>query len=356
MNRLPHMKILKLIVDNYQSHVHTELDFSGHMDLIIGSSDAGKSTIIRSMLSLLFKDKFYLRNGTTNGYVEVHTDDGTVLRRQKTIKDGVTTDKYILNGTVFRKIGKQIPKQIVDAIKIHLVELNDGSMLNLNVQTQHGGKFLLSDTEYSAGFRARVTSLSGSETLDRASLAASTEYRATKSSITEATDKTLPRLNADLSLHQELLTINDKYKELKLKHDSILRKYDDLDKIKELYSKLSKLNFTTIDYSNTLDKINNVINNLSILLNLNKLNSISKSIIIPQLPSTKKVDDLYMWIITLRELYTTHRSIQKLYMKNMSHSSLLTGWTKQYEELMNSEENCPLCELPLRSSTRHGER
>lgn len=345
------MKISRLVLKNYQSHVDTEIDFDQGLNVILGASDTGKSSIIRAILSILFKEKFYMRNGCSNGYVEIKFSDGSVLRREKTVKkDGTISDNYVLNGVVFRKIGKQIPKQIIDTIKIHPIELNDGSMMNLNVQTQHGGKFLLSDNEYSSGFRARVTSLSGSETLDKASLSASTEYRSIKSLITQYTEKTIPALNEKIQRHSDLLDLNDKYKELKLKNDYVLSLNDKIQKIKNIKSKLDSIKIIKIDLVEPISKMKQVLNKLSTILLLRLLNSNNKKFEkIEKLPSLDTVDTHYMLMNKIKTLYTTCRQINKTAMQNMSYRSLYEGWKKQYDDLVADGTNCPLCEQPLRS-------
>jgi len=49
--------ISKLIIKNYRSINHVDIDFQNGMNLIMGKNNAGKSNII-SALNLLFGDKY----------------------------------------------------------------------------------------------------------------------------------------------------------------------------------------------------------------------------------------------------------------------------------------------------------
>ena len=42
--------IKKLIIENYQSHKRTEIDFSDGVNAVIGRTDVGKSAIMRALI------------------------------------------------------------------------------------------------------------------------------------------------------------------------------------------------------------------------------------------------------------------------------------------------------------------
>jgi ABC-type transporter Mla maintaining outer membrane lipid asymmetry ATPase subunit MlaF len=50
------VNIKKLIIENFQSHKYTEVDFSEGFNIIFGPSDYGKSAIIRALRWVLYNE------------------------------------------------------------------------------------------------------------------------------------------------------------------------------------------------------------------------------------------------------------------------------------------------------------
>jgi DNA repair protein SbcC/Rad50 len=136
--------IKSLHITNFQPHEDTILDFSNGVNVIIGSSDSGKTSIIRSIRKVVWNrpsgDSF-CSNWGGETKIQLQTEDGSVTW----LKDKM--DKYILetggvrqgdkrNKTEFKAIGTGVPEEISRFLNINEV----------NLQSQLDSPFLLSET------------------------------------------------------------------------------------------------------------------------------------------------------------------------------------------------------------------
>lgn len=127
--------INQLIIENYQSHRKSELNFDPGVNIIIGDSDSGKSAVIRAI-----KQVFYNKPGGDDyrswwggdTEITIKTDDDQVVRRVKTNSENL----YYLNDTRFAAFGSDIPEEIKQALNIN----------DTNLQNQLDAPFLLSKT------------------------------------------------------------------------------------------------------------------------------------------------------------------------------------------------------------------
>lgn len=149
--------ITNLKIKNFQSHKNTEISFDPGVNVILGSSDSGKSSVLRALL-------WVIRNRPTgdgvrnwdskksdNVDVTIETSDGHCITKQRS--DGKAV--YILNGSKFEAFKQDVPSEIEAAFNIS----------EINAQTQHEDYFLLKD---SPGEVARkLNEFTGLDIIDR---------------------------------------------------------------------------------------------------------------------------------------------------------------------------------------------
>lgn len=108
--------ITQVKLKNFQDHADTTVDFTNGINLIVGSSDAGKSAILRA-INLVFHNNFkrdtYIRHGEKECSVSVKFSDGVEVTRIK----GEDVNSYLLTdaeGNIhsFPKVGTGIPDEI----------------------------------------------------------------------------------------------------------------------------------------------------------------------------------------------------------------------------------------------------
>lgn len=108
--------ITQVKLKNFQDHADTTIDFTNGINLIVGSSDAGKSAILRA-INLVFHNNYkrdsYIRHGEKECSVSVKFSDGVEVTRIK----GEDVNSYLLadaEGNIhsFPKVGTGIPDEI----------------------------------------------------------------------------------------------------------------------------------------------------------------------------------------------------------------------------------------------------
>lgn len=126
--------IEKAVIQNFQSHKHTLLEFHKGMNVIVGESDSGKSAILRALI-------FAIKNKSIKGMsswwggntsVDIQVKEGTITR----IKTEKGANVYELDDTDFVAFNKDIPEEIEKALR----------MDDINIQSQHDVSFLISET------------------------------------------------------------------------------------------------------------------------------------------------------------------------------------------------------------------
>ena len=128
----------KLIVDNFQSHEHSELEFAPGVNVIIGQSDCGKSAIMRAFDWVTTNkpsgDAFRSSFSEEDTAVALELDSGQVDRIR-----GKGINSYVMEGQdEFKAFGQDVPEPITALLNLGEV----------NVEHQLKGKpfFLLDDT------------------------------------------------------------------------------------------------------------------------------------------------------------------------------------------------------------------
>lgn len=141
--------IKKLIINNFQSHKYSELEFGQDLNVIIGPSDSGKTSIIRALKWVLYNEPsgdFFIREGENEVNVTIILSDNTILKRYRTkSKNGyqlITSDGKEL---IFEGIGTSVPKEITDITGISKILLDGDHSNAINLGEQLEGPFLLSE-------------------------------------------------------------------------------------------------------------------------------------------------------------------------------------------------------------------
>lgn len=134
--------IEKLELKNFQSHESSALEFHPGLNVIIGTSDSGKSAVLRSlywainnrplgtsMVSHWNLDEKGSIIGQTFSAVQVN---GKMVKRQKSKE----ANEYLVDGVSMEALGTEVPATIYDILNIQEV----------NVQKQMDAPFLLSES------------------------------------------------------------------------------------------------------------------------------------------------------------------------------------------------------------------
>lgn len=131
------MSIKTISIQNFQSHKDTTIDFDPGVNFIVGSSDSGKSSIIRALLWSIYNrplgDQFksWFSKEKESVEVGIEFDNGFVIKERKNSKN-----IYNVNGNILEAIKSDIPDELENLI----------NLADYNIQTQYQSYFLLQET------------------------------------------------------------------------------------------------------------------------------------------------------------------------------------------------------------------
>jgi exonuclease SbcC len=163
------LHLTKVILENFQSHSYSEFSLDKNLNVIVGISNQGKTSLVRALSLVLFNqwDKSWVSNGEKFCKITLITSEGITVTREK----GDKINKYILefnNGMqqVYENFGVSVPEAVQKALRIHEVQIDSKDSINLNLSTQLENLFLLSQPN---SYKAKVFGkLSGAHILDSA--------------------------------------------------------------------------------------------------------------------------------------------------------------------------------------------
>lgn len=126
--------IKSLSIQGFQSHLDTTMEFSPGVNVIVGTSDSGKSAIFRSLQWAATNKPggtAFLNWKTTEAHVTVETDDKHRIERKRG-----KSNLYLLDGKKNEAFRTDVPPDIVEALNLS----------DVNWQAQHDGPFLVGET------------------------------------------------------------------------------------------------------------------------------------------------------------------------------------------------------------------
>ena len=138
--------IKKLTIHNFQAHKDTELDFVPGINVIVGSSDNGKSSIPRAFEWVRTNRPLgtgFLRLGMADSdvcSVVVEIADRKLRSTVKRVR-GKRQNEYTVGNDTMKAIGSDVPQQVADTL----------SLEDLNVQHQLSPHFLILDSPGAVG-------------------------------------------------------------------------------------------------------------------------------------------------------------------------------------------------------------
>ena len=279
------MNIQSITLTNFQKHSNLHLEFNEGVNIIYGSSDAGKSCIRRAVSFLFFGEPHsdaIRKIGTKQTSVKALLSSGWEVERIKSAsinrvilrKDGVEK--------TFDAIGANIPEEVKAVLEVRDLEI-DKETINLNIAKQLTLPFLY---DKPATFRAKIFSmLTGNDLIDK---------------VVQNFNKELLSISRDSKVETEFIEKNEP--QLKDLEKTIVEKkniYVNLSKkvneIKDNYKKFNELQ----QISSRLTTIQEGVDNCK-----SELSKYSKYI------DSNKLEDLRAKIKRVETLKTAHTSLR----------------------------------------------
>lgn len=210
--------IVKMKVDNFQSHEHSELVFRKGLNVIVGPSDFGKSALVRALRWLFYNEPRganFIRVGARTCRVSVEMGDGTKITRLRTTSG---KNQYLLQRPgeeeqVYEGFGNEIPQEIINASGVMQVMVDERNKIELNMGAQLEGPFLLTEN---GSVRAKmIGQLGGVHIIDWAQKSTITDLR---------------------RLHEEEGNLSNRLSQV----ETSLKEYEDLDDIESQLQKTDR--------------------------------------------------------------------------------------------------------------------
>ncbi|MDY7222929.1 AAA family ATPase [Halalkalibacterium halodurans] len=157
-------------LENFQSHLDTVIEFGEGMNVIVGESDSGKTSILRAIRWALFnlpRGTDFMRAGADFVRVRVTFTDGTTIVRERT----PSKNRYVIKrpeeeDLILEGFGIHVPQEVLDAHGMKPLRIDRDHEIQLHVAQQLDGPFLLDQT---GAIRAKaIGRISGAHFLDMA--------------------------------------------------------------------------------------------------------------------------------------------------------------------------------------------
>lgn len=148
-------KITKVILDNFQAHQHTEVSFDDGLNIIVGESNNGKTSILRGIMWVINNQPLgtdFIMAGQDSCYVRIEYDDGTFIERGRTLKDtgyykvGFIDENGNLQHQMYRGFTNAVPVEVANVHQMPKVNITKDIETHLNVLSQLDGPFLLTES------------------------------------------------------------------------------------------------------------------------------------------------------------------------------------------------------------------
>ena len=218
----PQRYITKVRVENFQSHEDTEFDLSPGINLIVGSSEAGKSALLRAINFALHNEPRgddFVRMERDETRVHIWWNDGCYLCRIKGESRNavlITDQDGYQQG--FEKIGTSLPSEALKVLGYPPIDSESGPIAYAD---QHQPLFLV--TLSASELPRTISRLTGIDDFEDAAEALNKEANAANRKIKDST-KRLEKYDTDLKAFQGL---DDKLKHLETM-DELAEQIDDI--------------------------------------------------------------------------------------------------------------------------------
>jgi exonuclease SbcC len=249
-------KIKRILIENFQSHENTVLDFADGLNVIVGPSDQGKSAVIRALKWVLYNEPRgidFIRHGASMAHVTVELDNGSSITRERS----KTKNRYIIASEGEEKIilegfGNDVPEEVIKAHGMPKVLLDNDMSSCLNIGDQLEAPFLLSE---SGSVRAKaIGRLTGLHIIDKAIRDCNNDLRK-ETQNRDRLGKEMQEVDLSLEGYRQLDELEAAMAQTVVKINEARLKIERMGKIEKRASELEKIN---LEQENVIKIISNL--------------------------------------------------------------------------------------------------
>lgn len=348
---------------NFQSHKYSLLEFSPGVNIVKGTSNSGKSSIVRALKWLIvnrptgdsFKSHWAKKKDELSiGCELTNPDSDSFVSRKKDSKENA----YTTEGETFSAIKFSIPEEIQTILRMN----------ELNIQSQHDGYFLLQDTPGEVG--KRLNEVAGLSIIDEVTKKITTlinrnkvildktkeELTLTKEILEELSflDKAKPlieEINGCIETGRELKAKSRLLETTYLAASEVEEELTDLKQFLKVEPLFSALNFTIL----SLEKISQERKNLDFILTdrikcqeMIDENTEWLAVEGSQKELEAKIENLKKQHSIRVNLKSITSAIEKELERIHTEDMTLKSKTEEYEQTLLAAKICPLCGQPIK--------
>lgn len=349
--------ISKLILNNFQQWKTGLIEFKPGLNILIGNTESGKSTLFRAIGSILTgkMPEDYIRKGTKGCEVEVQFSDGSIFKRSRNKKDNIAN----ANGVIFERVGKEIPFEYFNKLGKTSIEFGSKE-LSLCSYSQFEPHFFITLSDYDKS--KLIGTICGIDIVDKLVDSINKDIRSNNANIKFLENKIKEQTEQKEIKETEFKVLDEKHTKLYLLINNLKDDFKRLENLSKLSENLFLLNNSTksaetelnclklkfnqfnSEKTNQLQKLTDLKTkfcNISTEINknnleLNKLKSIENI----DVSKANLLDDLMFLKQKLTEYKNKTLEINEDLMKTDKHIEFLEI---EKRTLLADYDKCPLC-------------
>ena len=229
-----------IIIQNFQSHKDSYLEFSSNVTAICGLNNHGKSAIFKALQKVVRDNPdgtTFIRDGEKECDISITTDKGIVLRKIRNDRSD-EANMYIANNLPFAKFARTgIPVEVKDILDISEIQTFTDIDTDLNFQTQFDELFLIQGDGLTSKRGKILGKTTGIDIVAKAIQIAAAEERSKTIKKNDYVDE-LNKIESNLLLYEKIDSISEASKIVENKLILSRGKQDQLNNLKDIYQKL----------------------------------------------------------------------------------------------------------------------
>lgn len=352
------MKHIKtLILDNFQQWKSGKITFTEGLNVIVGNTESGKSTLFRAINSILTgkMPEDYIRKATKGCEVKVEFGDNTTFRRLRNKKDNIAD----ANGLIFERVGKEIPSEYFNRLGKTSIQFGSKE-LSLCSYSQFEPHFFITLSDYDKS--KLIGTICGIDIVDKLVDSINKDIRSNNSNV-KFLEEQIKQENEQFKLKEpeyklldnkvrlnesKLLTLQDNFKTLERlvnlsSNLSLLNKniFDNKQELNQVQAKIKEFNPQKVEELKKLFTLKQQLKDLSysITNELNLKNSLKTTFSVSK-DQINLLDDL---MFLKGKMFEYKKQITKNQDLFNTYSTELTKLKIAKKELLKDYDRCPLC-------------
>jgi len=255
------VKLKSIDIENFQSHENTHVDFNSGLNVIVGESNNGKTSILRAIDWVTDNQPLgtdFIMTGKNYCKVRITYDNDTFIERYRTLKDtGYYRVGVIQNGQEtyqeYKGFTNNVPVEVMNVHQMPKICVTKSIETHLNKMSQLERPFLITDNTNEKA--AAIGKITGTDIIDTAIKNVSSEI---------ASDKKVIKANIKLKEDFEatLIDINP----VIAKQEFYKRAINVNTRLHDLHTKAQVIHTDRIICNDAISNCTKTINNLKVIL------------------------------------------------------------------------------------------